>query len=100
LVPLTKYAGDQAASPSATNNHAPLITPSTIALAANVDATSSTAKYARYIHQIMCSPPALTLIWVLDLSEKLATIPGLPTALIKNHLSYSTATDKGHMRRH
>jgi hypothetical protein len=80
-----KNAIDKAASPSATTNHAPLITPSTAALAANVDAISSTAKYACYIYQIMCSPPASTLLRALDLSEELATIPGLTTALIKNH---------------
>jgi hypothetical protein len=42
-------------------------------------------------------PPATTLLWALDLSEELATIPCLTTALIKNHLLHSTATDKGHM---
>jgi hypothetical protein len=62
MVPLTKNAGNQAANPSATTNHAPLFTPSTAALTANIDATSSAAKYARYIHQIMCSPPASTLL--------------------------------------
>jgi hypothetical protein len=100
MVPLTKNVGDQAASPSATTNHPPLITPSTAAQAANVDATSSATKYARYIHQIMYSLPASTLLWALDLSEELATIPGLTTALIKNHLPCSTATGKGHMHQH
>jgi hypothetical protein len=95
-----KNAGYQAVSPAATTNHAPLITPSTTALAANVDATSSTAEYARYIHQIMCFPPASTLLQGLDLSEELAAIPGITTALIKNHLPCSTATDKGHMHQH
>jgi hypothetical protein len=38
-----KNARDQSVSPSATTNHAPFITPPTAALAANVDATSSTA---------------------------------------------------------
>jgi hypothetical protein len=97
MVPLTRNAGNQAASLSATTNHAPLFTPSTAALATNVDATSSAAKYARYIHQIMCSLPASTLLRALDLSEELATILGLTTALIKNHLPRSTATDKGHV---
>jgi hypothetical protein len=69
-------------------------------LAANVDATSSAAKYARYIHQIMCSPPASSLLRALDLSEELTTIPSLTTALIKNHLPCSTTTDKGHMHQH
>jgi hypothetical protein len=66
-------------------------------LAANVDATFSTTKYAHYIYQIMCSLPASTLLRALDLSEELATIPCLTTALIKNHLPRSTATDKGHI---
>ncbi len=61
---------------------------------------SSTAKYAHYIHQIMCFPPASTLLWAVDLSKELATIPGLTTNLMKNHLPCSTATDKGHMQRH
>jgi hypothetical protein len=83
MVPLTNNVGDQATSPSATTNHAPLITPSTTAVATNFDVTSSTAKYACYTHQIMCSLPASTLLRALDLSEELATIPGLTTALIK-----------------
>jgi hypothetical protein len=61
---------------------------------------SSTTKYARYIHQIMCSPPASTLLWALDLSEELAAIPGLTTTLIKNHLLCSTTTNKGDMQQH
>jgi hypothetical protein len=100
MVPLTENAGDQAANPAATTNHTPLIIPSTTTLAANIDATSSATKCARYIHQIMCSPPALTLLQTLDLSEELATIPGITTALIKNHLPHSTATNKGHMHQH
>jgi hypothetical protein len=48
----------------------------------------------------MWSPPTSTLLWALDLSEELATIPGLTTTLIKNHLPRSTATNKGHMGRH
>jgi hypothetical protein len=57
MVPLTKNAMDQAASPT-TTNHAPLAATPTTALAANVDTLSSAAKCARYIHQIMCSPTA------------------------------------------
>jgi hypothetical protein len=72
----------------------------TATVAANIDATFSAAKYACYIHQIMCSLPASTLLWALDLSEKLATIPDLTTTFIKNHLLCSTATNKGHMQRH
>jgi hypothetical protein len=48
----------------------------------------------------MCSLPTSTLLWALDLSEELTTIPGLTTTLIKNHLLRSTATNKGHMQRH
>jgi hypothetical protein len=90
----------QATSTSATTTHAPHHVSSTTAVAANIDATSSTTKYAHYIHQIICSPPASTLLGVLDLSEELATIPSLTTTLIKNHLPHSTATYKGHMQQH
>jgi hypothetical protein len=96
MVPLTN-PGVQATSPSATTIHAPLHTSSTAAVAAGIDATTSATKYAHYIHKIMCSLPASTLLRALDLSEELATIPGLTTTLIKNHLPRSTATDKGHM---
>jgi hypothetical protein len=48
----------------------------------------------------MCSPPASTLLWALDLSEELATIPGLTTTSIKSHLLHSTDTNKGHMQQH
>jgi hypothetical protein len=72
----------------------------TVAMAANIDATSSTAEYARYIHQTLCSPTAATLLLALTRSTELKTIPGLTTTLIHNHLPKSTATDKGHMRRH
>jgi hypothetical protein len=99
MIPFTN-PGVQATSPSATTTHAPLRISSTAAVTANIDAMSSTAKYARYIHQIMCSPLASTLLWALDLSEELATIPGLTTTLIKNHLPRSTATNKEHMRQH
>jgi hypothetical protein len=99
MVPLMN-PGVQATSPSATITHAPLRISSATTVAANIDATSSAAKYACYIHQIICSPPAATLLRALDLSKELATIPGLTTTLIKNHLPCSTATNKGHMQRH
>jgi hypothetical protein len=67
---------------------------------ANVDATSLAAKYARYVHQLLCSPPAATLLLALDKSTKLQTIPGLMPALIRSHLPRLSATDKGHMRCH
>jgi hypothetical protein len=65
-----------------------------------LDATSSASEYARYIHQALCSPLATTLIQALKCSRELATIPGLTVHLINIRLPYSTATDKGHMRRH
>jgi hypothetical protein len=72
-----------------------------IVIMANVDATSSVGEYARYIHQTLCSPPATTLIQALKCSrELLATTPGLTVHLINTHLPYSTATDKGYIRRH
>jgi hypothetical protein len=69
-------------------------------MAANVEAMSSATKYARYIHQLLCSPPASTLLRALAINTKLSTIPGLTPALINNNLPCFTATDKGHMRRH
>jgi hypothetical protein len=69
-------------------------------MAANIDATSSTTKYAHYIHQLLCSPPTSTLLRALERSTELTTIPGLTSTLIRFHLPRSTATDKGHMRQH
>jgi hypothetical protein len=99
MVPLTKV-GVQATSPSATTNHASLRVSYTAAVATIIDATSSAAEYAHYIHQIMCSLLASTLLRAVDLNEELATIPSLTTTLIKNHLLRSTTTNKGHMQRH
>jgi hypothetical protein len=48
----------------------------------------------------LCSPPTPTLLGALKRSKELATIPGLTPQLIKSHLPRSTATNKGHMRRH
>jgi hypothetical protein len=79
------------------NNHA---NPLSTVIAANVDNTSSAGEYACYIDQALCSPPATTLIQALKRSRELATIPGLMAHLLNTHLPYSTATDKGHMRRH
>jgi hypothetical protein len=84
--------------PLSTNNNLANLLPTVIA--ANVDATSSIGEYARYIHQVLHSLPVTTLIQVLKSSRELATIPGLTAHLINTHLPYSTATDKGHMRRH
>jgi hypothetical protein len=72
----------------------------TIAMVANVVATSSATKYAGYDHQhqLLCSLPAATLLLALDKSTKLQTIPGLTTLLlICSHLPKSKATNKGHI---
>jgi hypothetical protein len=74
------------------------IIPPSIAMAANVDATSSSAKNARYVHQLLCSPQTATLLHNLTISTKLTTILRLSPTLIQSHLPHSTATDKGHMR--
>jgi hypothetical protein len=42
--------------------HPATTSPATTAMAANVEATSSAAEYARYIHQHLCSPPPSTLL--------------------------------------
>jgi hypothetical protein len=99
MVPLKETNAQAANPPISSAPTTPTATP-TFAIAANVDAISSTAKYAHYIHQCMCSPPSATLLGALNRSEELATIPGLMPALIKNHLPCSTTTDKGHMHRH
>jgi hypothetical protein len=78
----------------------PTTSPISIKLAANVDTTSSTAKYAQYVHQLLCSPPAATCLLALNKNTELQTTPGLMPALICSHLPQSTATDKGHMRCH
>jgi hypothetical protein len=78
----------------------PTTSPISIKLAANIDATSSAAKYARYVHQLLCSPLAATLLLALDKSTELQTIPGATPALIRSHLPRSTATNKGHMLCH
>jgi hypothetical protein len=68
-------------------------------MVANVDATSSATKYARYVHQPLCLLPAATLLLALNKSTKLQAIPGFTSLLICSHLPKSTATNKGHMRR-
>ncbi len=97
---LLKETDAQAANPPISSALTTPTTTPTFAIAVNVDATSSAAKYAHYIHQCMCSLPSATLLGALDHSEELTTIPGLMPALIKNHLPCSTATDKGHMGQH
>jgi hypothetical protein len=71
-----------------------------IAIAANINATSTAAEHARFIHQALCLPPATTLLRALATSSELVTIPRLTAHLIKHHLPRSTATDKGHMQQH
>jgi hypothetical protein len=67
-------------------NTMPTTSPISIELAANIDATSLAAEYARYVHQLLCSPLAATLLLALDKSTKLHTIPGLTLELICSHL--------------
>ncbi len=93
MVPLQQGHTNTSTSP-ATNS------PATPAMAANVKATLSATEYARYINQLLCSPPTSTLIQALVVSTELSTIPGLSPAFINNNLPRSTATNKGHMRRH
>ena len=97
MVPL-RGANTQAAGPPTVLSKP--TTELTFAITTNVEATSSAAKYSRYIHQCICSLPSATLLGALQRSEELATIPGLMPTLIKNHLPQSTATDKGLMCRH
>ncbi len=99
MVPLKETNAQAANPPKSSASTTPTATP-TFAIAANVDATSSAANYACYIHQCMCTPPSATLLGALNRSEELVTIPGLMPAIIKNHLPCSTATDKGHMCQH
>jgi hypothetical protein len=97
MEPLKETDAQAANPPISSAPTTPTATPN-FAIAANIDATSSTAEYARYIYQCMCSLPSATLLGALNRSEELATIPGLMPALIKNHLPCSTASNKGHMR--
>jgi hypothetical protein len=78
----------------------PTTSPISIELAANLNSDSLAAKYAQYVHQLLCSPPAATLLLALDKSTELQTIPGIMPALICAHLPRSTATNKDHMHRH
>jgi hypothetical protein len=93
MIPLTPWSPTAPTALSAIN-------PPSIAITANVNATSSAAKYARYVHQLLCYPPATTLLHTLATSTKLTPIPGLTPALICSHLPCYTATDKSHMRHH
>ncbi len=99
MLPLRAHDPQAANLPGSIDDTPPTAAP-TFAIAANLDATLSAAKYACYYHQFMCSPPSAILLRELDRSEELTTITGLTPALIKNHLPCSTATDKGHMRQH
>ena len=101
MIPLKGSDAQATAPPAVSREHTHPNAEPTMAIAANIEATSSAAEYARYIHQCICSlPSSATLLGALTHSEELATIPGLMPALIKNHLPCYTATDKGHMRRH
>jgi hypothetical protein len=93
MIPLTPWSPTAPTPLSAIN-------PPSIAMATNVNATSSSAKYGQYVHQHLCSPLAAILLNALATSSKLNTILGLTLALICSHLSCSTATNKGHMHQH
>jgi hypothetical protein len=93
MIPLTPWSPTGPTALSAIN-------PPSIAMAANVNATSSAVKYDHYVHQLLCSPPATTLLHALATSTKLTSIPKLTPALIRSHHPHSTATDKGHMHCH
>jgi hypothetical protein len=82
MIPLTPWSPT---APTALST----INPPFVAMAANVNATSSSAKYAHYVHQLLCSPPVATLLhtYALTTSTKLNTIPGLTLELIHSHLS-------------
>jgi hypothetical protein len=71
-----------------------------VTIAANIEATSTAAEYACFVHQALCSPPVTSLLRALERSKELATIPGFTLRLVRTHLPRSTATNKGHMRRH
>ena len=81
-----------------TSTHQGLTLP--VVIAANVEATSTAAEYAHFVHQALCSPPAKSLLRAFERSKELATIPGFTLRLVRTHLPRSTTTDKGHMRRH
>jgi hypothetical protein len=100
MVPLKSSDAQATAPPAVSSEHTHPTAEPTMAIAANVDATSSAVKYSRYIDQCICSPPSATLLGALTRSEELAAIPCLMPALIKNHLPCSTATDKGYMHQH
>jgi len=68
----------------------------------NIHTTTNKAELARYIHQLLLSPPKSTLLQAIKntkAGEGIHTIPGLTYELISKHLPASTATEKGHMQR-
>ena len=60
--------------------------------------TTSKPELARYLHQILCSPPKTALLKAIR-NKQLDSFPGLTYELIAKHLPPSTATEKGHMVR-
>ena len=66
--------------------------------AANVHPTTSKPELAKYLNQILCSPPKSTLLKAIR-NHQLDSIPGLTCDLIANHIPPSAATEKGHMIR-
>ena len=66
--------------------------------AANIHPTTSQSELAKHLHQIICSPPKITLLRAIN-NHQLDSFPGLTYDLINKHLPPSTATEKGHMIR-
>ena len=88
---------DRERCPTGPRRH-PTVPTSLQEYAANVIPTSSKAELAMYYHQILCSPPASTMIKAIK-NNQLRSFPGLTIELITKHLPPSTATEKGHMIR-
>ena len=76
----------------------PNLIPNTKEVATNVIQTSTVEELTQYYHQCLLSPPKATLLRAIN-NQPLTTSPGLTYDLISKHLSPSTATDKGHMKR-
>ena len=68
--------------------------------AATILDTSSIEEVTKYHHQLLGSPPILSILRPLrNHPDKLLTFPGMNRRLITKHLPPSTATTKGHMTR-
>jgi hypothetical protein len=83
-------------NPTITPSPTPTLTKPIITIATNVEATSSAAEYARYLHQKLCSSLTTTLLLALDRSQELQDNTG-PHADIATSPS---TTLHGHQQRH